>query len=104
MEQLREYWLPISPMAYMDKLASQPAISPDGKLIASRYREAELSPFKLGLIDFATGKTVKTVDLAPAVVGCQLVVDGGGADVAVQVLPVLDQHRRPRRRATASAG
>jgi Tol biopolymer transport system component len=48
-----------------DKLASQPAISPDGKLVACRYREAELSPFKLGLISFATGETVKAIDLPP---------------------------------------
>lgn len=46
-------------------LASQAAISPDGKLIACRYREEDLSPFKLGLIDFETGKTVKTIDIPP---------------------------------------
>ncbi len=48
-----------------DKLTSQTAISPDGKLIACRYREQDLSPFQLGLIDFATGQTVKTMDLPP---------------------------------------
>jgi Tol biopolymer transport system component len=48
-----------------DKLTSQSAISPDGKLIACRYREQDLSPFKLGLIDFETGKTVKTIDIPP---------------------------------------
>jgi serine/threonine protein kinase/Tol biopolymer transport system component len=48
-----------------DKLTSQAAFSPDGKLIACRYREQDLSPFQLGLIDFATGKTVKTIDLPP---------------------------------------
>jgi len=48
-----------------DKLTSQTAISPDGKLIACRYREQDLSPFKLGLIDFATGQTVKTIDIPP---------------------------------------
>ena len=41
------------------------AISPDGKLLACRYREEELSPFKLGLIDFETGKTVKAIDIPP---------------------------------------
>jgi serine/threonine protein kinase len=46
-----------------DKLASQAAISPDGKLIACRYRDQDLSPFKLGLISFATGETVKTIDI-----------------------------------------
>jgi serine/threonine protein kinase len=46
-----------------DKLASQAAFSPDGKLIACRYRDEDLSPFKLGLISFATGETVKTIDI-----------------------------------------
>jgi serine/threonine protein kinase len=46
-----------------DKLASQAAISPDGKLIACRYRDEDLSPFKLGLISFVTGETVKTIDI-----------------------------------------
>jgi eukaryotic-like serine/threonine-protein kinase len=46
-----------------DKLASQAAFSPDGKLIACRYRDQDLSPFKLGLISFATGETVKTIDI-----------------------------------------
>jgi serine/threonine protein kinase len=49
----------------MDKLASQAAISPDGKIVACRYREAELSPFQLALIDFATGNTMKTIDVPP---------------------------------------
>ncbi len=48
-----------------DKLATQAAISPDGKLLACRYRETALSPFRLALIDFATGKTVKTIDIPP---------------------------------------
>ena len=48
-----------------DKLTSQNAISPDGKLIACRYREQDLSPFKLALIDFNTGQTVKTIDIPP---------------------------------------
>jgi hypothetical protein len=48
-----------------NKLTSQAAISPDGKLVACRYREQELSRFKLGLIDFATGQTVKTLDIPP---------------------------------------
>ncbi len=47
------------------KLTSQAAISPDGKMIACRYREEDLSPFTLGLIEFDTGKTVKTIDIPP---------------------------------------
>ena len=49
----------------MDKLASQHAVSPDGKLLACRYREQDLSPFLLALIDLASGKTVKTIDIPP---------------------------------------
>ncbi|HSS21839.1 MAG TPA: protein kinase [Pyrinomonadaceae bacterium] len=48
-----------------DKLVSQGAISPDGKLIACRYREQGLSPFKLGILDFATGQVLKTFDTPP---------------------------------------
>jgi Tol biopolymer transport system component len=54
-----------TPVSLSKKLATQPAISPDGKLIACRYREADLSPFRLGLIDFATGETVKVIELPP---------------------------------------
>ncbi|HVQ38319.1 MAG TPA: DPP IV N-terminal domain-containing protein, partial [Pyrinomonadaceae bacterium] len=54
-----------TPVKIADKLMSQAAISPDGKLIACRYREQDLSPFQLGLIDFATGQTVKTIDIPP---------------------------------------
>ena len=42
---------------------SQPAISPDGKFIACRYREQDLSPFELGIISFETGEKVKAIDL-----------------------------------------
>lgn len=59
-----------------DKLTSQSAISPDGKLIACRYREQDLSPFKLGLIDFATGQTVKTIDLPPTDQALEWTSDG----------------------------
>jgi serine/threonine protein kinase len=54
-----------TPQRVTDKLTSQAAISPDGKLIACRYREQDLSPFRLGLIDFETGQTVKTIDIPP---------------------------------------
>ncbi|HEV7681393.1 MAG TPA: protein kinase [Pyrinomonadaceae bacterium] len=54
-----------TPIPLNKKLATQPAISPDGKLVACRYREADLSPFRLGLIDFATGETVKVIELPP---------------------------------------
>lgn len=52
-----------APVALTKKLATQPAVSPDGKLIACRYREQDLSPFKLGLIDFENGQTVKVIDM-----------------------------------------
>ncbi len=67
-DDLRLWKVPLdggTPVKILDKLASQASISPDGKLIACRYREEELSPFKLALIDFATGKTVKTIDTPP---------------------------------------
>jgi TolB protein len=54
-----------SPVQVIDKLASQHAISPDGKLLACRYREQDLSPFVLAVIDFASGKLVKTIDIPP---------------------------------------
>ena len=49
-----------------NKLTSQAVISPDGKLVACRYREQELSPFQLGILAFEDGKTVKTLDLPPS--------------------------------------
>ncbi len=52
-----------------NKLASQAVISPDGKLVACRYREQELSPFQLGILAFEDGKTVKTFDLPPSAFG-----------------------------------
>ncbi len=51
------------------KLATQAALSPDGKLIACRYREEELNPFQLAIISFADGKTIKTFDLPPSAFG-----------------------------------
>jgi Tol biopolymer transport system component len=54
-----------SPIQINSRLVAQFAISPDGKLIACRYRERDLSTPKLGLIDFATGEVVKTIDLPP---------------------------------------
>lgn len=52
-----------------NKLASQAVISPDGKLVACRYREQELSPFQLGILSFEDGKTLKTFDLPPSAFG-----------------------------------
>jgi TolB protein len=52
-----------APAQLTNKLATQAAISPDGKLVACRYREQDLSPFGLGLIDFASGQTVKVIDM-----------------------------------------
>ena len=54
-----------TPVQVTSKLASQAAISPDGKLLACRYREGDLSPFKLAIIDFATGQIVRTIDAPP---------------------------------------
>lgn len=48
------------------KLATQAALSPDGKFVACRYREQELNPFQLAIISFADGKTIKTFDLPPS--------------------------------------
>ena len=52
-----------------DKLASQAAISPDGKLVACRYREQDLSPFQLAVLSFEDGKTLRTFDLPPSAFG-----------------------------------
>lgn len=52
-----------------DKLASQAVVSPDGKLVACRYREQELSPFQLALLSFEDGRTIKTFDLPPSAFG-----------------------------------
>jgi Tol biopolymer transport system component len=51
------------------KLATQAALSPDGKLVACRYREEELNPFQLAIVSFADGKTIKTFDLPPSAFG-----------------------------------
>jgi Tol biopolymer transport system component len=53
----------------IDKLASQAVISPDGKLVACRYREQELSPFQLAILAFEDGKTLRTFDLPPSAFG-----------------------------------
>lgn len=55
-----------TPQQVTNNLAAQGSISPDGKLLACRYREQDLSPFKLAIIDFATGRTLKTLE-GPAV-------------------------------------
>ena len=60
------------------KLVSQPTISPDGKLLACRYREEALSPFKLGLISLETGETVKTIDAPPTFTTLGWTADGRG--------------------------
>jgi serine/threonine protein kinase/Tol biopolymer transport system component len=54
-----------TPQLVTNKLTSQASISSDGKLLACRYREQDLSDFKLGIIDMASGETVKTIDIAP---------------------------------------
>jgi len=51
-----------TPAQVSNRLVAQPAISPDGKLAACRYREQDLSPFKLAIIDLATGEVVKVID------------------------------------------
>ena len=53
----------------IDKLASQPVISPDGKMVACRYREQQLSPFQLAILSFDDGRTLKTLDLPPSAFG-----------------------------------
>lgn len=76
---LRLWKIPIdggNAVQVMDKLASQHAISPDGKLLACRYREQDLSPFVLALIDFETGKTMKTIDIPPTNIPLDWSADG----------------------------
>ena len=53
-----------TPVQVSNKLVAQPAISPDGKLAACRYREQDLSAFKLGIIDLTSGQIVKTIDMS----------------------------------------
>jgi Tol biopolymer transport system component len=57
-----------TPQSISDKLIALPAISPDGKLIACRYREQALSPFQLGILSFETGEKVKAIDLPPSAI------------------------------------
>ncbi len=52
-----------NPSSLTDKLTARPAISPDGKLIACRYREAPLLPFKIGILSLETGQPIKLLDL-----------------------------------------
>ncbi len=54
-----------TPQLVTNKLASQASVSPDGKLLACRYREQDLSDFKLGIMDFASGQIVKSIDIPP---------------------------------------
>ncbi len=54
-----------TPVRILDKLVGPGAVSPDGKLIACRFREQDLTPFKLGIIDFATGEILKAIDAPP---------------------------------------
>ena len=54
-----------TPVRLTQKLAGQPTVSPDGKLIACRYREEVLKPFQLGIISLETGQTVKAIDFPP---------------------------------------
>ena len=65
-----------TPAQVTNKLAAQAAFSPDGKLVACRYRESDLSPFKLGLIDFVTGQIVKSIDIPPGDNTLQWTPDG----------------------------
>jgi len=65
-----------TPQLITNKLTSQASISPDGKLLACRYREQDLSNFKLGIIDLASGATVKTIDIAPTDNALRWTADG----------------------------
>jgi serine/threonine protein kinase/Tol biopolymer transport system component len=67
-EDLKLLKIPIdggSPISISEKLASQPLVSPDGKLIACRYRREALSPFQLGILSMETGETLKAIDIPP---------------------------------------
>lgn len=67
-----------TPSQLTNKLVSQATISPDGKLVACRYREEALTPFKLGLISFMTGETIKTIDTPPTFANLEWTSDGRG--------------------------
>ncbi len=51
-----------TPELVLNKLTGQASISPDGKFIACRYREQDLSLFVLAIIDFANGQLLKTIE------------------------------------------
>jgi Tol biopolymer transport system component len=52
-----------NPVPATDKLASRPQISPDGRSIVCRYREAPLSPFRIGILSLETGSPTRLLDL-----------------------------------------
>jgi len=51
------------PAQVTDKLASWPALSPDGKMIACTYREELGAPFEIGVIPFDGGRAARRFDL-----------------------------------------
>jgi serine/threonine protein kinase len=46
-----------------DKLSLKPVISPDGKMIACIYRDAQTSPWKVAVIPFEGGTPIKVFDI-----------------------------------------
>jgi serine/threonine protein kinase/Tol biopolymer transport system component len=67
-----------TPVQLTNKLATQAAISPDGKFVACRYREEALSPYKLGIISVATGQIIKSLDAPPTPTNQEWTSDGRG--------------------------
>jgi len=54
-----------APVQVTEKISDWPVVSPDGKLIACRYKPAPDAPWKIALIPFAGGEPVKVFDVTP---------------------------------------
>ena len=53
------------PVALTNRIIGPPVVSPDGKFIASSYREVALSTPKLAVISIAGGEPIKSFELPP---------------------------------------
>ena len=57
------------PVRLTEKFTVNPAVSPDGKLIACHYREHADAPYKIALIPFEGGEPVRLLDFSQRFVG-----------------------------------